>query len=123
LHRSQSGANNFDMSKAICIAVVLLGVCVALTLRLTNGYQTADLAAAVPTDFAKARPPSERDEPIVVNSNAKADRLFVALPPEITIGVSEPGRIAPVVDSKPAAVQAPTTSWHWHEGSKKVTRK
>jgi hypothetical protein len=111
------------MSKAICIAVVLLGVCVALTLRLTNGYQTADLAAAVPTDFAKARPPSERDEPIVVNSNAKADRLFVALPPEITIGVSEPGRIAPVVDSKPAAVQAPITSWHWHEGSKKVTRK
>jgi len=33
---------------------------------LTNGYQVADLAAAVPTGFAKARPPIERDEPIVV---------------------------------------------------------
>jgi hypothetical protein len=123
LHPSQSGANNFDMSKAICIAVVLLGVCVTLTLRLTNGYQAADLAAAVPTGFAKARPPLERDEPIVVNSSAKSDQLIATLPPEITIGISEPGRIAPVADSKPAAVQAPITSWHWHEGSKKVTRK
>ena len=70
------------MSKAICIAVVLLGVCAALTLRLTNGYQTADLAAAVPTDFAKARPPSERDEPIVIKHPCKgrfSDRL-VTLP-------------------------------------------
>src|SRR5579859_1025121 len=50
---SHSGTNNFDMSKAICIAVVLLGVCVALTLRLANGYQTADLAAAVPTGLQK----------------------------------------------------------------------
>jgi hypothetical protein len=65
----------------------------------------------------------ERDEPIVVNSSAKSDQLFATPPREITIGVSEPARIAPVVDSKPAAVQAPITSWHWHEGSKKVTRK
>ena len=111
------------MPKAICIAVVLLGVCVALTLRLTNGYQAADLAAAVPTDSAKARPPLARDEPIVVNSSVKSDQLIATLPPEITIGMSEPGRIAPVADSKPATVQAPITSWHWHEGSKKVTRK
>jgi hypothetical protein len=111
------------MSKAICISVVLVAVCVALTMRLTNGYQAADLAAAVPTGFANARRPIERDEPIFVNSSAKADQLIATLPPEITIGMSEPGRIAPVVDSKPAAVQAPITSWHWHEGSKKVTRK
>jgi hypothetical protein len=111
------------MSKTICIAVVLLGVCVALTLRLTDGYQTADLAAAVPTGFAKARPSLGLDEPIVVNSSAKADQLIAPLPSEITIGMSEPARIAPVVDSKSAAVQAPITSWHWHEGSKKVTRK
>ena len=111
------------MSKAICIAVVLLGVCVALTMCLTNGYQVADLAAAVPTGFAKARPPIERDEPIVVNSSAKADRLIATLPAEITIGMSGLGRAPPVADSKPAAVQAPITSWHWHEGSKKVTRK
>ena len=84
--------------------VFLLGVGVICLLRSSSQEKAADLATAVSTRGAKPMQVLESDEAIVVNSSAKADRLFIALSPEITAGGSEPGPIAPVVESGPAAI-------------------
>lgn len=106
------------MPKAICLAICLLGVIVAAVLTFADWEATADLTATIPASITL-----EPDDP-VVNTSSKADRFPSSLPPEITMGVSEPERVTTAIDQGLiTTVQTPISSWHWHEGSKKITRK
>jgi len=65
--------------------------------------------------------PNEAIETFEVNSGAKADRLpIVASSDEAKKEVIEPVKVA---SSQVQAEKAPITSWHWHVGSNKITRK
>jgi hypothetical protein len=78
----------------------------------------AELAAA---DATTAYSPNEAIETFEVNSGAKADRLpVVASSDEAKKVVIEPVKVA---SSQVQAEKAPITSWHWHFGSNKITRK
>jgi hypothetical protein len=107
---------------------VLFGVSAVFALRSTSRDALTDLAAAVPLDSTTAHPSHEAIENFEVNSSAKADRLPVVMPGDEAKKIAiEPVKVAlePVKVSSGQAQPAkgPITSWHWHAGSSKITRK
>lgn len=107
------------MWKVILIVLpVLFGMSAVFALRSTNRDA---LAAAAPLNATTAYSPNEAIETFEVNSDAKADRLpVVASSDEAKKVVVEPVKVA---NSQVQAAKAPITSWHWHAGSNKITRK
>ena len=106
------------MWKVILIVLpVLFGMSAVFALRSTS----RELAAAAPLNVTTAYSPNETIETFEVNSGAKADRLpVVASSDEAKKVVIEPVKVA---SSQVQATKAPITSWHWHAGSNKITRK
>ena len=99
-------------------AIRLFGVGAVFALRPAGRDALAELAAA---DATTAYSPNEAIETFEVNSSAKADRLpVVASRDEAKKVVIEPVKVA---SSQVQAEKAPITSWHWHVGSNKITRK
>ncbi|MGA2995874.1 hypothetical protein [Bradyrhizobium sp.] len=100
---------------------VLFGVSAVFALRSTSRDALAELAAAAPLHSTTAHPSHEAFENFEVNSSAKADRLPVVVPgDEAKKVVLEPVQVS---SSQAQAAKAPITSWHWHAGSSKITRK
>ena len=110
------------MRKVILIMLpVLFGMSAVFALRSTSRDALAELAAAAPPNATTAYSPNEAIETFEVNSGAKADRLpVVASRDEAKKVVIEPVKVA---SSQVQAAKAPITSWHWHAGSNKITRK
>jgi hypothetical protein len=102
-------------------AIRLFGVGAVFALRPAGRDALAELAAAAPLDATTAYSPNEAIETFEVDSSAKADRLpVVASSDEAKKVVIEPVKVA---SSQVQAEKAPITSWHWHFGSNKITRK
>jgi hypothetical protein len=110
--------------KASFLAALLLGVYAAFSFG-SIGHDEAALMTAPPLDSKTNPSPSGTDDRVVVNSAAKADRLpTVASLAEITTIAIEPAQLAQApADGKTEVTKPPVTSWHWHAGSDKVTRK
>ena len=111
------------MWKVILVTLfVLFGMSAVFALRPNRGQDAlAELAAAAPLNGTTAYSPNEAIETFEVNSGAKADRLpVVASSDEAKKVVIEPVKVA---SSQVQAEKAPITSWHWHAGSNKITRK
>jgi hypothetical protein len=116
----------FEMLRTGWLAFVcLLSLVATFALKSTRSANTAaNLAAGVPRDLAALATSISEPEP-AVNSASKADRLPIAFP-------DAEMRQADVAMNRVASVQVETaseptlrqiTSWHWHAGSNKVTRK
>jgi hypothetical protein len=110
------------MWKVILVTLfVLFGMSAVFALRPASRDALAELAAAAPLNATTAYSPNEAIETFKVNSGAKADRLPVAASgDEAKKVVIEPVKVA---RSQIQAAEAPITSWHWHAGSNKITRK
>jgi hypothetical protein len=109
------------MWKVILIVLpVLFGMSAVFALRPTSRDALAELAAAAPLNATTAYSPNEAIETFEVNSGAKADRLPVVASSDEAKKVIEPVKVA---SSQVQAAAAPITSWHWHAGSNKITRK
>jgi hypothetical protein len=109
------------MLRTVCLAFVcLLSLSAAFALRPTGSANTApNLAAAAPRDAT-----GEPDASPAVNSVSKADRLPIAFPDRIRQAKTEANGLVPVqVEVAPEPTKRPITSWHWHVGSNKITRK
>jgi hypothetical protein len=111
------------MLKASFLAVLLLGVYAAFAFG-SVGHNDVALTAAVPLDLMSNLPPGRTNDTVVVSSAAKADRLpTVASFAETTTVAIKPDQPAQAPDGKTVVTKPPITSWHWHAGSNKVTRK
>jgi hypothetical protein len=110
------------MLKVILIMLpVLFGMSAVFALRPTGQDALAELAAAAPLNGTTAYSRNEDIETFDVNSRAKADRLpVVASGDEVKKVVIEPVKLT---GSQAQTPKAPITSWHWHAGSSKITRK
>ena len=110
------------MWKVILIMLpVLFGMSAVFALRPTGQHALAELAAAAPLNAITAYSPNAAIETFEVNSRAKADRLPVAASgDEAKKVVIEPIELT---GSQTQTAKAPITSWHWHAGSSKITRK
>ena len=110
------------MWKVILVTLfVLFGMSAVFALRPASRDALAELAAAAPLDATTAYSPNEAIETFEVNSRAKADRLPVAASgDEAKKVVIEPIELT---GSQAQTAKAPITSWHWHAGSSKITRK
>ena len=110
--------------KASFLAVLLLGVYAAFAFG-SFGHDDVALTAAVPLDLTSNLSRIRTNDAVVVNSAAKADRLpTVASFAETTAVATEPDQLAQTpADGKTVSTKPPITSWHWHAGSNKVTRK
>jgi hypothetical protein len=105
------------MWKVILIMLpVLFGMSAVFALRPASRDALAELAAAAPLNATTAYSPNEAIETFEVNSGAKADRLPVVA----SKVVIEPIKLT---GSEAQTANAPITSWHWHAGSNKITRK
>jgi hypothetical protein len=109
--------------KASFLAVLLLGVYAAFAFGSIGHDEVA--LRAVPLDLMTYPSPSRTNDTAVVNSAAKADRLpIVASLAETTTVAIEPVQLThPPAGGKTGLTKPPVTSWHWHAGSNKVTRK
>jgi hypothetical protein len=110
------------MWKVILVTLfVLFGMSAVFTLRSASWDALAELAAAAPLNATAAYSPNEAIETFEVNSGAKADRLpVVASSDGAKKVVIEPTKL---MGSEAQTAKAPITSWHWHAGSSKITRK
>jgi hypothetical protein len=100
---------------------VLFGVSAVFALRSPSRDALAELAAAAPLHSTIAHPSDEAIENFEVNSSAKADRLpVIASGDEAKKVALEPVKVS---SSQTQAAKAPITSWHWHAGSSKITRR
>jgi|ERR1700722_304578 hypothetical protein len=105
------------MWKVILVTLfVLFGMSAVFALRPASRDALAELAAAAPLNATTAYSPNEAIETFEVNSGAKADRLPVVA----SKVVIEPIKLT---GSEAQTANAPITSWHWHAGSNKITRK
>ena len=111
------------MWKVILIMLaVLFGMSAVFALRPTGPDALAELAAASPLNATTTYSPNEAIETFEVNSRAKADRLPIVAPgDEAKKVVIEPIKLTGSQAAQTA--KAPITSWHWHAGSSKITRK
>jgi hypothetical protein len=110
--------------KASFLAVLLLGVYAAFAFGSISHDDVA-LTAAVPLDLMSNLSPGRTNDTVAVNSAAKADRLpAVASLAETTTVAIEPDQLAQApTNGKAMLTKPPITSWHWHAGSNKITRK
>jgi hypothetical protein len=110
------------MWKVILIMLpVLFGMSAVFALRPIGQDALAELAAAAPLNATTTYSPNEAIETFEVNSGAKADRPpIVASGDEAKKVVIEPIELT---GSQAQTTKAPITSWHWHAGSSKITRK
>jgi hypothetical protein len=124
-------ANEYSkMLKAICLALTcLLGMAVVLALRPIGNKSTA--AEMAPNSSASVVNPDDELNltALTVNTWSKADKLPVAFTEDKKAIVTvEDIKIDPIVKTGAEPSQSaakPTreiTSWHWHEGSKKIER-
>jgi hypothetical protein len=105
------------MWKVILVTLfVLFGMSAVFALRPASRDALAELAAAAPLNATTAYSPNEAIETFEVNSGAKPDRLPVVA----SKVVIEPIKLT---GSEAQTANAPITSWHWHAGSNKITRK
>jgi hypothetical protein len=125
-------ANEYSkMLKAICLALTcMLGMAVVLALRPSSNKSTA--AEMAPSSSASTVNPDDELNltALTVNTWSKADKLPVAFTEDkkriVTI---EDIKVDPIVKtdaSQSKSAAKPTreiTSWHWHEGSKKIERR
>lgn len=111
------------MLKAICLAFIFLfGVTAALALRPNDS--TAPRAAVLASrDLATVI--AEPDDAFSVNTSSKADRLPSAFSGDETrkLATNPIPAIPMQIESKSELAKPQITSWHWHAGSKQVTRK
>jgi hypothetical protein len=118
------------MWKAVCLALAcLLGLGAVLTLVPGPGDRARALsrtAAALPNGVSTSATEEADENALVVNTSSKSDKLPIAaldkaapvkLPMETT-------KIAPVQIEAPRKSEKAReiTSWHWHDGSKKIRR-
>jgi hypothetical protein len=112
------------MLKAICLALILLsGMTAALALRPHNS--AASGAAVLASHDLTTAIAEEPDDAFSVNTSSKADRLPSAVPGDETKKLAtSPIAATPIrTENKSERAKPQITSWHWHAGSKKVTRK
>ena len=112
--RSRLGASK--MLKTVCLAFCLLSLSAAFALRPSGTAKIAlNLASAA----------GEPDETPAVNAASKADRLPIAHYSDQTRQATiQTTPVAPVqVEAATEPPKKQITSWHWHAGSNKITRK
>jgi predicted secreted protein len=112
------------MLKAIFLALIcLFGMTAALALR-PNGNAAPGTAALTSRDLTTAVA-DDLGDTFSVNTISKADRLpVVFLDSETKKVATNPIQATPIqVESKPEPAKPQITSWHWHAGSKTITRK
>jgi hypothetical protein len=117
-----AGVGTLKMLKASFLAVFLLDIYAVFTFE-SIGHEETALTAASP--LATGPSTSGTEDTFEVNSVAKADRLpRIGTAAETTTAAIEPAKLAPApAERKGEATKTPVTSWHWHAGSNKITRK
>lgn len=111
------------MLKAICLALILLfGMTAALALR-PNG-NGARGAAGLASHGLTPLLADDRDDAFSVNRSSKADRLPSASSGDDTRKLATRSIAAAPqrVEDKSERAKPQIKSWHWHAGSKKITR-
>jgi hypothetical protein len=104
------------MLKVNFLAILLLGVFAAFAFGSI---------AAVPFDPTNNVQRGLTNDPFVVNSAAKSDRLPTGRSTiELTEAATEHTKLSSLsVEDKSVLTKPPITSWHWHAGSNKISRK
>jgi hypothetical protein len=112
------------MLKAICLALILLsGMTAALALRPNNS--AAPGAAVLASRNLTTAIAEEPDDAFSVNTSSKADRLPSAVSGDETkkLATSPIAATSMPIENKSEPAKPQITTWHWHSGSKKITRK
>lgn len=112
------------MLKAICLAsICLFGMTAALALR-PNGNAAPDVTVLASRDLTTAVA-NEPNDAFSVNTSSKADRLPIAFSGDESKNVAAKAVSATLIqiENKSEPAKSQITSWHWHAGSKQITRK
>jgi hypothetical protein len=121
------------MFKAICLALAFpIGMSAVLALRPSNKPSEAPASAVMapgPSTSAVGSDDELNLTSLSVNTWSKADKLPVAfsndekkIVPVEEIGVAPIVQVDSVQNKSEPKQMREVTSWHWHEGSKKVER-
>lgn len=115
---------HFKMLKAICLAsICLFGMTAALALR-PNGNAAPGATVLTSRDLTTAVA-DEPNDAFSVNTSSKADRLPIAFSDDENKKAATKAVPAALIqiENKSEPSNPQITSWHWHAGSKKITRK